>query len=232
MKSRCCEEFYSLTRIDPLPKADQLYQAGEYCEALEYLDYFMDYDYVRSDSKIVGLYNEIKATRDSYSFMAEDLLRGVWKGKGVCPESLVSATVSDFFVIGDVRDLLIGVLDKYYYGEDPDEFVMSLAAVGIVASGITYASGGTGTPAKVSVSVLKLAEKMGKLPASLRRSLVKVFKQAAHAGDLKAVRPLSKSFYKISTVKGVEGTGPFRDLVTFEKRRRHQIHGTGCQGVR
>lgn len=209
-------EFYSLARVDPLPKAEELYKAGEYCEALEYLDYFMDYPYVRSNPKIVRLYNEIQAQRDSYSFMAGDLLKGVWKGKGACPESLVAATVSDFFIVGDVRDLILGFVDKYYYDKDPDEFVMSLAGVGIVASGITYASGGTGTPGKVTVSVLKLAKKMGKLPASLQKSLVRLFKQAARTGDLKAIKPLSKSVYNISTVKGLK----IRDLFVILSRSR------------
>lgn len=210
------KKFYSLNRIDPIPEAEKLYEAGEYCEALEYLDYFMDYDYVRNNPKVVRLYKEIEAKRDSYSFMAEDVLKGVWKGKGACPESLVSATVSDFFIVGDVRDLVKGVLDKYYYGQDADEFVMALAGIGIVASGITYASGGTAMPAKVSISIVKLAERMGKLSASLRRSLTRIFKEAAHAGDLKAIKPLSKSIYTISRVKGIK----MRDMLVILSRSR------------
>ncbi len=210
------KEFYALNRIDPIPEAEKLRKAGEYCEALEYLDYFMDYDYVRNDPKVKQLYKEIRTERDSYSFMAQDVLNGVWKGKGACPESLVSATVSDFFIVGDVRDLVKGALDKYYYRQDPDEFVMALAGVGIVASGITYASGGTATPAKVSISIMKLAKRMGKLPASLRKSLTKVFKEAAHAGDLKAIKPLSTSIYNISRVKGMK----MRDLLVILSRSR------------
>jgi len=211
------KEFYALNRIDPLPEAEKLYKAGEYCEALEHLEYFMDYNYVRDNPKAVRLYMEIQARRDSYAFMAEDLLRGVWKGKGACPESLVSATVSDFFIVGDVRDLVKGALDKYYYRQDTDEFVMALAGVGIVASGITYVSGGTAAPAKVSVSVVKLAERMGRLPASLRKSLTKVFKEAAHAGDLKAMKPLSTSIYNISQVKGLK----MRDILVILSRSRN-----------
>lgn len=213
---RLLQDFYSLNHVDPFPKAEKLYESGEYCEALEYLNYFKDYDYVRNNPKVMQLYREIEAKRDSYSFMAEDLLKGVWKGKGACPESLISATVSDFFIVGDVRDLVKGAIDQYYYGEDADEFVMALAGVGIVASGVTYASGGAGTPAKVSVSVLKLAEKMGKLPASLRKSLIKLFKQTAHAGDLKAIKPLSASVYNISRVKGLK----MRDLFVILSRSR------------
>jgi hypothetical protein len=213
---RLLQEFYALNRVDPFPKAEELYKSGEYCEALEYLDYFKDYDYVRNDPRVMELYREIETKRDSYSFMAGDLLKGVWKGKGACPESLISATVSDFFIVGDVRDLVTGAMEKYYYGEEADEFVMALAGVGILASGITYASGGTGSPAKVSVSVLKLAEKMGKLPASLRKSLVKLFKQTVRAGDLKAMKPLSASVYNISRIKGLK----MQDLFVILSRSR------------
>jgi len=94
---------------------------------------------------------------------------------------------------------------------------MALAGVGIVASGITYVSGGTAAPAKVSVSVVKLAERMGRLPASLRKSLTKVFKEAAHAGDLKAMKPLSTSIYNISQVKGLK----MRDILVILSRSRN-----------
>ncbi|MDQ7784107.1 MAG: hypothetical protein RDU20_14580 [Desulfomonilaceae bacterium] len=210
------KQFYALNRIDPIPEAEKLYRAGEYCEALEYLEYFMDYDYVRTNPEVQRLYKEVKTTRNSYAFRAEDLLKGVWKGKGACPESLVSATVSDFFIVGDVRDLLKGTLDKYYYEQDPDEFVMALAGVGIVASVITYMSGGTTTPAKVSLSAVKLAERMGKLPASLRKSLTKIFREAARTGNLKPIKPMSRSLYNISRVKGLK----IRDLLVILSRSR------------
>lgn len=198
------KQFQSLQQVDPIPRARELAEAGEYCQALEYLDYFMDYDYVKENPKATALYEEIKKKRESYLFVGTDIATGIWKGKGACTESLVAATVSDFFVIGDVRDLTIGLANKYYYGQDADEFTMALAGVGVLASGITYMTAGAGAPVKTSLSVLKLAKKLNKIPATLQKSLVKIFRQSARAGDLKPVMPVAQSIYRISKTPGLK----------------------------
>jgi hypothetical protein len=133
-----------------------------------------------------------------------DIATGVWKGKGACPESLVSATVSDFFLIGDVRDLAIGLTNKYYYGQEADEFTMALAGVGVLASGITYVTAGAGTPVKTSLSIFKMAKKLNKIPTSMQKSLVRVFKRSAQTGDLKPLMPVAQSVYRISRTPGLK----------------------------
>lgn len=209
-------EFEALNLLDPLPRAQELAAAGEYCEALEYLDYFMDYDYVRKNPEVRAFYDKIKQERESYAFIGRDIAAGIWKGKGACPESLVSATVSDFLIIGDVRDLVKETLNMFYYGTDASEFTMALAGVGMLASGITYASGGAGSPGKVSISLLKAAKKLGKLPQPLERSLIKLFKQSVQAGDLKRLAPVTNSIYRMSQVKGIT----MRDFFTILSRSR------------
>jgi hypothetical protein len=198
------KQFQSLQQVDPLPRANELADAGEYCQALEYLDYFMDYDYVKKDPRVTELYDEIKKKRGSYLFVGTDIATGVWKGKGACPESLVSATVSDFFLIGDVRDLAIGLTNKYYYGQEADEFTMALAGVGVLASGITYVTAGAGTPVKTSLSIFKMAKKLNKIPTSMQKSLVRVFKRSAQTGDLKPLMPVAQSVYRISRTPGLK----------------------------
>jgi hypothetical protein len=213
---RLIREFDALKQLDPLVKARELVEAGEYCEALDYLEYFMDYDYVKQNPEVTAFYNEVKKTRQSYAFIGRDVAEGVFKGKGACPESLVSATVSDFLIIGDIRDLFKGLLNKYYYGASADEFTMALAGVGMLASGITYAAGGASSPAKVSISLLKAAKKMGKLPQPLEKSLIGLFKQSAQARDLRALRPATDSLYAISQTNGLR----MRDLFTVLSRSR------------
>ncbi|MEW6113964.1 MAG: hypothetical protein AB1664_17655 [Thermodesulfobacteriota bacterium] len=216
-------QFQALQRVNPIPRAQELADAGEYCEALEYLDYFRDYDYVRDDPEVTRLYNEIKSKRDALSFSASDAFRGLWKGKGACAESLIAATVSDFLIIGDIRDLTWGVIKKYQ-GQDADEFTMALAGMGIVLSGVTAvatpASAGTAAPAgvtaKTSVSLLKLAKKLGKLPDPLQKSLIRVFRQTAKAKSLKPLTPVSESLYRISKVDGLKVS----DFMTVLSRSR------------
>jgi voltage-gated potassium channel Kch len=212
--------------VDPLPRAKELADAAEYCQALEYLDYFMDYDYVKENPKVTELYDEIKKKRGSYLFVGTDIVTGIVKGKGACTESLVSATVSDFFLIGDVRDLTIGLTNKYYYGQEADEFTMALAGVGILASGITYMTAGASTPAKASLSIFKVAKKLNKIPASLEKSLIRIFKRSAMTRDLKPMMPVARSVYRISKTPGLRMRDVFavlsrsrnvRDLKTMER---------------
>jgi hypothetical protein len=216
--------FQALRRVDPLPHARALANAEEFCDALEYLDYFREYDYVRNDPRVTKLYDKIREKREAYLFRAGDIWNGVWKGKGACMESLVSATVSDFFIVGDVRDLVRGALDKYY-GRETSDFTMALAGLGVFLTGAvvlaTPSSGGAAAPAgvsaKVSLSLLKLAKKMGKLPNTLQKSLVRIFKRCRRLGSLRPLRPISRSIYRISRVKGLK----IRDFFTIISRCRN-----------
>jgi hypothetical protein len=210
-------QFAALQQVDPLPKAKEFAAAGEYCQALEYLDYFMEYPYVKDDPDVRTLYDEIQQKRNSYAFIGSDIASGVWRGTGACPEALVSATASDFFLVGDVRDLLLGMTKKYYYGEEADEFTMALASVGIVATGLAYLSGGAGTPLKGSLSLLKTAKKLDKLPQPLQKSLIASFKEVSHTGDLKPIIPVAGSLYAISKTPGMK----VRDVFAVLSRSRN-----------
>jgi hypothetical protein len=207
---RLLNQFEALERVSPLPRAEALAAAGRYCEALDYLNAFMEYEYVRRDPAVMALYAEIEAERASYAFRIQDIWRGVWKGQGACPESLISATVTDFLIVGDFRDLIWEGVNTYC-GREADEFTMALAGVGILLSGATYVAtpataGGAapaGVTARVSLSLLKAAKKMGKLPRALQKALIRVFRKAVKLRSLKPLEPLTSSLYKISRVKGI-----------------------------
>jgi hypothetical protein len=204
-------EFQALKQVDPLPKARKLAAEGQYCEALEYLGHFLEYDYVRRDPAAIMLYNEIEAKRDSYLFRGKDIISGLWSGKGACPEALISATVSDFLVIGDVRDLVWGTINKIR-GQEADNFTMALAGVGVVLTGATLVAtpataGGAapaGVSAKVTLSLLKLAKRLGKLPKSLQKALVRIFKVSIKTKSIKALKPISRSVYKVAYTRGIK----------------------------
>ena len=221
---RLLTEFKALKHEDPLPEARRLEAAGEYCKAIEHLDYYMDYPYVRDNPEAQALYRRIKAERADPRQIGMDILSGVWRGKGACPESLVSATVADFLVIGDVRDLLWGVVDTYR-GKDADTFTMALAGVGVLLTGATVmatpATGGTAAPAgvsaKASVSLLKITKKFGKLPASLQKALVSVFRKCVRARSVKPFKPMAETVYRLSKTKGLKLT----DFMTMVSRSRN-----------
>jgi hypothetical protein len=193
------QEFQSLAKVDPIPGAKRLAEAGKICEALEYLDLFKDFEYVKTNPKFASVYKEIEDERNSYFFFSKQLLNGIWWGQGDCPEAVVSATITDFLVVGDVRDLILEET-KRWKGEDPDEFTEALSAVGLIMAGVTVVSGGGAAPAKGTLSVLKAAKKMGKLPRPLEKALIGMFRRAAKTGNLKEVRVLSKNLYKVVRV--------------------------------
>lgn len=203
---RLLSEFQALARVDPLPRAKELVAQGEYCEALEYLEYCREYEYVKNDERISQYYKELREERESYLFRLKDAAKGVWKGKGACTESLVSATVSDFLVVGDVRDLVWGAVNEYY-GEGRDRFTMALAGAGVLLAGATVGSGGGTAPVKGSVSLLKLAKRMGKLTKPLQDALAKLLKVCVRLKSYKPLVPVSKSLYKISRAKDLTIAG-------------------------
>jgi hypothetical protein len=123
------EVFKALVRIDPLPRTNALVDLERYAEAYEYLDFFMQYDYVRGNLEAVQLYHEIEAHRRNILYRLGKAAEGIVRGTSDELEGQISAVASDFFVIGDIRDLALESL-KWSRGEDVDEFTAALSATG------------------------------------------------------------------------------------------------------
>ena len=77
---------------------------------------------------------------------------------------LAGTALGDLFVFGDIRDA-IREGSRMAQGEPADELVLGLAGVGIALTAGTYATLGTGAPARVGLSVLKAARKTGRMTA-------------------------------------------------------------------
>lgn len=79
---------------------------------------------------------ELKATveeRDSWLRKAKSAGMGALSGRGTDLESLVGAVAADFFVVGDVRDLVIEG-GKQLVDGDSDELVLLLSFAGVVTT--------------------------------------------------------------------------------------------------
>lgn len=205
----------ALSRIDPVPHAQELVAEKRFAEAEDYLGYFMEFDYVKDNPQAVELYAQIESTRSSWSYNLKKIGEGLIKGKSDETIGNVTGAVSDFLVIGDIRDLSIeGV--KYVKGEEVDEVLVALSTIGVVATGTQVASaagtavtGGAAAPtvsasttAKTSIVMLKTARKLGKLP----KWLLKGIKEAAVAvKESKSIAKLTDLFddvYKLAKTKG------------------------------
>ncbi len=110
---------------------------------------------------------------------------GAVSGKGESIESLIGAIGADFFVVGDVRDLVIQS-GRYVLDGETDEVVLILSGVGLATTVVPEVDW---VPA-----VLKAAKKAGSLTKGLAREIV----QLARKGGGEALGPLLKDVRKIA----------------------------------
>jgi len=210
---RLITQFETLKEIDPRVRAAELVEKGDYCQAIDYLEYFVDYDYVRRNPAIAEYYKKLKEERESVAFRGQDIWNGIWAGKGSCPESMISSTVTDFLVIGDVRSL-VWEAAKWWRNEPPDDFIVALASIGLLSTALTYGTGGTAAPAKGSLSLLKVAKNANKISAPLQKSLIRVFKEAERTRSLNRLRPISDAVYQLARTRNIK----MRDFLTIISR--------------
>lgn len=196
-------ELLALSRIDPVPQAQALVDAGHYAEAADYMAFFMDYSYVSADPAAQRLAEEIAAVRGSTEYRAQKIGEGLLAGTSDESLGQIAGVVTDFFVIGDIRDLTWQALN-WSRGEDVDEVVAALSAIGLAATGAQVLSAGTASPIKGGVALLKLAKKMGKLPAWLGRYVVNAAQSVKRTRDLKGVSGVFVDVSKLARHAGIK----------------------------
>ncbi len=187
----------ALSRIDPVPEARQLVEQKRYAEAADYLGFFMDYAYVQADPAAQALQQEVDAVRGSLRYQAGKLGEGLLDGTSDETLGQAAGVATDFFVIGDLRDLgKQGA--NWVQGEEMDEVIAALATIGVVASAAQILSGaatvGTAgaaaptvaaaTAVKGGATILKAARKLGKLPPWLGTTLLKSAKTVKETRSL------------------------------------------------
>jgi len=212
------DDFSHLVRINPVPQAQQLVQQEKFAEADDYISYFMDYDYVNQDPQAIQLYTEIQDTRDDWLYKLIKANSGFWTGESDETEGQVAAVVSDFLVIGDIRDL--GREGKNFIeGKDVDKVTAALSGVGVVAAGAALITAGTAATAKPAVSFLKMANKAGKMPKWLGKSLVESAEIAKKKKNLDHVAGLFSDIQGLYKTAGARSTlellGKSKDLDDF-----------------
>ena len=163
-------EILALTPIDPIPDVQKLMAEERYAEAAEYLEYFEHSPFV-DQTVVQALTAEIGAIRESPEYQLKHLQEGIVHGTSDETIGQVTGLVTNFLLIGDVRDLGWQAWN-WSQDEDVDEVIVALSTIGLVATGLQVASVGTATPVKGVVVALKTARKLGYLPDWLGRALV------------------------------------------------------------
>jgi len=113
-----------------------------------------------------------------------NFFEGFITGEGSDNAAFAGAVTSDLTVIGDIRDIG-GEGSKLVAGEEYSEIVLGLSVVGLAVTAGTVASAGGGLPARVGVSLLKVAKKAGTMTRSFARELGQLVSRAV---DFPALR--------------------------------------------
>ena len=124
--------------------------------------------------------------------------------------SLAGTALGDLFVFGDIRDALREGT-RLAKGEEADKLILGLAGVGIVITAGTYASLGTGAPARVGLSLAKVARKTGRLGARLGEYIENSLRRAV---DWSALR---RALATASVTEPAVAVRAVREAVKVEK---------------
>ena len=100
--------------------------------------------------------------------------------------ALAGTAVGDLFVFGDIRDALREG-KRLASGEQADELVLGLACVGIAITAGTYLTFGAAAPARVGLTLVKVARKTGSLGAELAGNIGRMVRQAGFTGAERGV---------------------------------------------
>lgn len=120
-----------------------------------------------------------RMTRNTGSF-----IQGFVTGEGGDTPAFMGAMASDLTVVGDVRD--IGSEGaKLARGEDYSRMILGLSVVGLAVTTATVATGGGGLPARIGVSLLKVARKTGSITANFARDVTRVLQEAVNFEKLR-----------------------------------------------
>ncbi|RKR07577.1 hypothetical protein C7446_0390 [Kushneria sinocarnis] len=219
----------ALERVDPLPETKELIAAGHYAEANEYLGFFMEFDYVAQDPEARALLEDIESHRSSYAYQASKLAEGLFTGSSDETIGQAASVTSDFFLFGDLRDLSQQGW-HWVKGEPVDKAVTTLAGTGVaiglgqlVAGAATIGTAGAAAPsivatssAKIGISMLKIARRMGKQPPWLGKALVRSAGKARIAGNMAAIRGLFGDLAVLAKTRGgIELLSHTRDAVSL-----------------
>jgi hypothetical protein len=141
---------------------------------------------------------------------AGNFTRGLIVGE---PDDLVSfagTALGDLFVFGDIRDM-IREGSHLAAGQEVDHLILGLSAVGIAVTAGTYASLGTGAPARMGLSLVKAARKTGRISSRMAESVTRSLRSVV---DWSAMR---KAFAGASLTEPAVAIRAAREAVKLNK---------------
>lgn len=163
-------------RINMALDEDAYDDAVMYAEIADYIDVPLDAE-TQARLEAEDAFSR-RAARNTGNFVT-----GFVTGEGDSTPAFMGAMASDLTVVGDVRD--IGSEGtKLVRGEEYSKMILGLSVVGLAATTATVATGGGGLPARIGVSILKVAKKAGTITAGFTRDVTRVLQEAMNFNKL------------------------------------------------
>lgn len=209
-----------------------LREAGRYGEALMVADAGLD---VLEGEPRVRLQRERDATAAAQSGWlrrARDLGMGAVSGRGESIESIIGAVAADFFVVGDVRDLVIQS-GRYLADGEADGVIVALSGLGVattVAPEIDWAP-----------SILKAARKAGAMTRGMADRVVTLVRTGAVDDLNRLMRDAAEVSRRASPggaarlLRHADDADDLAAMATFVRAERggaFALHVTGREGLR
>jgi hypothetical protein len=108
-------------------------------------------------------------------------------------------------VIGDIRDLILQG-NNYVNEKEVDKVIVALSSLGLIATASTIYSMGATAPAKNSISILKYAKRVDKIPNWLNKTIIREAKVSKETKSLKNLQNVFEPIYKLYQRVGLKDT--------------------------
>jgi hypothetical protein len=141
--------------------------------------------HVALDAALVDKVNAAVAEDATTAHAAQSFALGLVSGEPNDMAGLAGTTLGDLFVFGDIRDA-VREGTRLATGQKADELILGLACVGLAITAGTYATLGGAGPARIGLSVAKVARKTGRLSADLTAYIGRTMRGVVDWGQLKS----------------------------------------------
>lgn len=160
----------SMPDADAPAEIRALRDEGRYAEAVALAEASVALARPSARPEMQALRDEVEAERSSWLRRAGDAARGAigggtWGTRDPSLEMLAGAVVTDLFVIGDARDLIVQGL-RAARGDEIDPVILALSTIGVATTLIPAADAG--------VSVLKAARRAGCMTDAFAREILRL----------------------------------------------------------
>jgi len=119
--------------FDPLDRADQLSAEKRHAEARLLANFVLEHPALGDPDRAKKIVQQESDTLDSVAGKLHRFARGAATGEPTDTASLLGSLSLDFFVIGDIRDLIVQGYREIAH-EDGDRVIMALSAVGLATT--------------------------------------------------------------------------------------------------